>query len=326
MTRIFVYEFVSGGAPMADSAATASLLDAGVEMRNAVVADLLGLPGVSVTCGVSGRAGLPCPAAPRLACVAPHAHEAPEDFVRRIARSHDHTWVVAPERGGALARLHHAVAQAAGEARWIGCTGEAIRTASSKRATVAALAAAGLPTPMALAAQSGGRWVVKPDDGAGALDTRVYPSREAALAGLQERERTGRTATLEPYVEGEPLSVSLLAGTPGPEAIAFNRQQIAVDAEGCVADLGVLNHAIDPGDARAAPLRKLAADVARALPGLRGFVGIDLVWHATRGPVVIEVNPRVTCAYAGLSAKLGRNLAADILALHAAGEVRHAAA
>ena len=85
-------------------------------------------------------------------------------------------------------------------------------------------------------------------------------------------------------------------------------------------------HALDPGDARAAPLRRIALDVVRALPGLRGFVGIDLVWHATRGPVVIEVNPRVTCAYVGLSAKLVRNLAADILARHAAGEVRHAAA
>jgi tyramine---L-glutamate ligase len=33
----------------------------------------------------------------------------------------------------------------------------------------------------------------------------------------------------------------------------------------------------------------------------------------TRGPVVIEVNPRVTCAYIGLSAALGRNLAAELL-------------
>jgi predicted ATP-grasp superfamily ATP-dependent carboligase len=31
---------------------------------------------------------------------------------------------------------------------------------------------------------------------------------------------------------------------------------------------------------------------------------------------VIEVNPRATVAYAGLSARLGRNLAADVLAAH----------
>ena len=69
-------------------------------------------------------------------------------------------------------------------------------------------------------------------------------------------------------------------------------------------------------DARAIRLHTLALDVKRALPGLRGFVGIDLVWHAERGPVVIEVNPRVTSAYVGLSAALGRNLAEEILLLH----------
>jgi hypothetical protein len=55
MTRIFVYEFVSGGAPWADRAGAASLLQAGVAMRDAMVEDLLGLPGVSVTCAVSCR-------------------------------------------------------------------------------------------------------------------------------------------------------------------------------------------------------------------------------------------------------------------------------
>jgi predicted ATP-grasp superfamily ATP-dependent carboligase len=57
----------------------------------------------------------------------------------------------------------------------------------------------------------------------------------------------------------------------------------------------------------------LAQRVGAALPGLFGFVGIDVVWHPQRGPVVIEVNPRVTCAYVGLSAALGRNLAAELL-------------
>jgi predicted ATP-grasp superfamily ATP-dependent carboligase len=32
--------------------------------------------------------------------------------------------------------------------------------------------------------------------------------------------------------------------------------------------------------------------------------------------VVIEVNPRVTCAYVGLSQRLGRNVAAEVLRSH----------
>ena len=63
-------------------------------------------------------------------------------------------------------------------------------------------------------------------------------------------------------------------------------------------------------------LAALAERIGHAIAGLRGYVGVDLVWHARRGPVVIEVNPRVTCAYVGLSRALGRNLAADAIELH----------
>ena len=54
---------------------------------------------------------------------------------------------------------------------------------------------------------------------------------------------------------------------------------------------------------------------------LGGFVGIDLVWHDRRGPVAIEINPRVTCAYVGLSRSLGRNLAGEVIAAFEAERV-----
>ena len=99
---------------------------------------------------------------------------------------------------------------------------------------------------------------------------------------------------------------------------------VSVPLRGLVASLAVTWYATTPepvpaaplatGSPRAAVLQALAVRVATALPGLRGFVGIDLVWNERDGPVVIEVNPRVTCAYCGLSALLQRNLAADVLA------------
>ena len=122
---------------------------------------------------------------------------------------------------------------------------------------------------------------------------------------------------LEPWVEGEALSLSLLCADGGAEMLAVNRQRIVVDGDGMVSFDGVDVAAVPPADPRTATLRQVGMRVALALPGLRGFVGIDLVWHARRGPVVIEVNPRVTCAYVGLSAALGRPLAAEILALFA---------
>ena len=50
-----------------------------------------------------------------------------------------------------------------------------------------------------------------------------------------------------------------------------------------------------------------------ALPGLRGYVGVDLVLTDS-GPVVIEVNARLTTAYLGVRAVLDENVAALALA------------
>lgn len=307
---VFVYEYLSGGA-IDEPAAPEALLDAGVAMRDALVADLLRVPDCAV--GVASDARLVAPPAPSIAL---HAlpGEGPRAFVAREALRHDLAWIVAPESDGVLADLCSAV----DPSRWIGCSAEAIALATHKQATLERLAAAGLATPLAFADDASVRhWVVKPDDGAGAVATRRFPDRSAARDELARRWRSGERATLEAWVEGEALSVSLHCRAQGCELLGVNRQQIGIADDGAVSFDGIELDVLGPDDARRAALGRTAAAVARAMPGLCGFVGIDLVWHAGRGPVVIEVNPRLTSAYVGLSARLGRNLAGELLAAHA---------
>ncbi|MBC5782231.1 ATP-grasp domain-containing protein [Ramlibacter sp. USB13] len=318
MARVLVYEPLSADDPESTaalgrgSAAHQDMLAAGRAMRDAMAGDLARLPGVELTVAVGQQE-----ARHRLHAVAALPGESAEAFVRRQARLHDGCWIVAPESGGLLLRLHAAV----GARRWIGCSAAAIRLASSKRATCALLAKAGILTPLAFAEGHRGPWIVKPDDGAGSMATRVHATRAAADTDLHTRQH----AVMEPWVEGEALSVSLVVGPVLARAVAFNRQHLDIDADGWLHDLGVQPGALPAADPRTGVLQAVARRVAGALPGLRGYVGIDLVWNGRDGPVVIEVNPRVTCAYVGLSALVGRNLAADILAAHgvqgAAGHV-----
>ena len=314
MTRIFVYEPLSADDPETtaalgrDSPAHLEMLAAGRAMRDAIVDDLARIPAIDPTVAVGQQeAGHP---GTRVRTVAALPGEDAVDFVRRQAPLHDLCWIVAPETDGLLLRLQQAV----GAARWIGCSPAAIRLASSKHATCAALAGAGLPTPLAFAERHDGPWIVKPDDGAGAMDTRCHRGRTEAERDLRQRLRAGQAAVLEPFVAGEPLSIALVVGPVLARALAFNRQRLEFDAAGWLRDLGVQSAAIAATDPRAARLQALAGQVAAAIPGLRGYVGIDLVWNEGEGPVVIEVNPRVTCAYAGLTAILLRIVAADILA------------
>jgi len=309
--HVLVYEFLSAGALIAGLSAheQAELQAQGTAMRNAMLADLCALPGLRVTC-VVGRQGdasrpevagvEPLPARPG----EPHA-----DLLRRAAQAGAWVWAVAPETDGEL----EALARAVPARQWLGCTPEAISLAASKSATRRHLAAHGIAVPQA-PPHAPGPWVVKPDDGAGATDTRRHASFAAAQADAQQRVSHGATCTLEPWVEGEALSLSLCCHDGNASLLSINRQQIEVDAQGAVHFLGVQAAAIDARSERGTRLAALADYVSRAMPGLRGFVGVDLVWHASQGPVVIEVNPRLTTAYVGLSGRLGFNVAQHLLA------------
>ncbi|HEV8311661.1 MAG TPA: ATP-grasp domain-containing protein [Burkholderiaceae bacterium] len=305
--RIFVYEYLSGGGLVAGDD---ELLDQGRAMRDAIVEDLARIDGVEITCA-SGEHSRTAPGSPRVTLVQPQSGESPFDFVWRQTRAHDLAWVVAPETGGLLACLRKIVPQQ----RWVGCDSASIRLASSKSATLEELSRQRLRTPRDFVGLNGvSRWVVKPDDGAGAVATRVHTSFDGALADLASR-RKGSLATLEPWVEGEPMSLSLLCHAGRTELISINRQCIQVNGNGILSYEGVQINAIAMDDPRAAVLRDTAQRVARAIPGLRGFAGVDIVWHPSCGPVVIEVNPRVTCAYVGLSEALRRPLAQEIVSM-----------
>jgi len=315
MMRVFVYEHLSGSSGAAE--APDELLGAGREMRDAVVRDLLR----AGDCAVSVATGPQAPEAPAGArALRPPPGVSAADFVAQQARLHDRVWIIAPETGGVLAQLQRVVEAE----RWLGCDAAAIALASSKRATLAQAAAHGVTTPLAFATSPATRrWVVKPDDGAGAVATRVHNTHAAARDDVDTRRHHGEAAVLEAWVAGEPLSLSLLCSAGRIELLSANRQQLAIDAVGVLSFTGVQTNVLPRDDARFGSLRAWAQTLARAVPGLSGYVGVDLVWHAQRGPVLIEINPRVTMAYVGLSAALGRNVAAAVLAAHQR-EVLHA--
>lgn len=279
---MFLYEYLSAGGAV--EAGADSLLLEGRAMREALATELRMLPGWQVT--VAGLPGEP-------GCRAARAGETPAAFVAREAAGHRYVWVVAPETAGLLGRLQAAVPRGVG---WIGCSADAIGIASSKRRTAECLAAAGVPVPRP-GLDAAGRWVLKPDDGAGSVDTHCLAAAPARLPPGQR---------LEPWVDGEPMSLSLLGQPGGIELLSVNRQQVTVAPDGVVHCAVPRPNVLGPADTRWPVLRRLATAVAAAIPGLRGFVGIDLVWHPVAGPVVIEVNPRVTTALVGLSAALGR--------------------
>ena len=220
---------------------------------------------------------------------------------RELARC-DAALAIAPEEDGALAGLVED-ARRAGRVS-VNCLPAAVRLAGDKLAFSARLRAAGLPAA-ATEAWDPARpppWpdgVVKPRCGAGGEDAHRVGGNGRAAPALDPARRW----VFEPWLEGRALSLSLLASADGLELLSCNA--IACRADGGRLEVGEPEvGAADGWPGLRAAARELLPQLAAAVPGLRGYVGVDGVWDGRR-LTVLELNPRLTLAYAGLAARLG---------------------
>ncbi len=92
--------------------------------------------------------------------------------------------------------------------------------------------------------------------------------------------------------------------------LALNAQRVVVGGDGTVTYAGGETLLAHP---RRDDAFDAAARAVAAVPGLTGFVGVDLVLPVLGRPVVVEVNPRVTTAYAGLRLVSPANLVGLVL-------------
>jgi predicted ATP-grasp superfamily ATP-dependent carboligase len=230
---------------------------------------------------------------------------------RRAMRDADAVWPIAPEKDGMLGRITDEIVQAGRVL--LGCRPDAVKIATSKRATAEVLARARIAAipvytdERSISSEIGGI-VLKPDDGAGCQDTLLFRSRSQLRAWLRNNARAG--LVLQPYIDGDARSLSLLCCDGRARLLACNRQKISVTG-GVFEFSGVSVGAIADPDGRYAAL---AGAVAQALPGLWGYCGVDFI-ETDSGPMVIEVNPRLTTSYAGLHRAIGINPAHLVLEL-----------
>jgi predicted ATP-grasp superfamily ATP-dependent carboligase len=302
--RIFVYEHFTGGG-LAGELLAPSLAHEGDLMARALVEDLADLPGITVVASRDQRLG-PLAGAEQLV---PLAGEDPRSLFRRGLAAADAAWPTAPETDGILELLARETLDQ--RKLLIGCHPEAVRLASSKRATAAALREAGIPVVPTFGADEPipplpGRWVVKPDDGAGCEDTVLVEDWEAARRMLGAAP--GRIA--QPWIDGEALSLSLVCTDGIGQLLSCNRQWIRLAGDRVSLEGISVNAIPDPHGEFA----RLAQLVAAAILGLQGYVGIDLI-RTSQGLVLLEINPRLTTSYAGLRGALEVNPAAAVLAM-----------
>ena len=302
-----MFEFICGGG-LAGLPVPSGLAREGDLMLAALIGDLLELPAVQVSFSRDARLAPPAQLARARVCWR-SPYEVSQAALEREIGASEATWPIAPETGGELGRCARAVIDA--DRILLGPRPEAIALAASKSATARLLARAGIEVVPCFGAESaweriGGPWVVKPDDGAGCSGMRLFPGREAAAAAFRGDGAPGLVA--QPWIDGDAMSLCVLAAPGAVDVLSVNRQLL--QWSGPTAEVGAIEVNCEPVTA---PLRTLAERVVAALPGLQGYFGIDFV-RTARGPVVVEINPRLTSSYAGLRPALGLNVAERVLA------------
>jgi tyramine---L-glutamate ligase len=324
--RILVHEHVSGGG-LAGRDVTPSLVHEGSAMRAALVSDLAALGRHAIVTTVDRRFPLAAPPGVEVVTLIPGR----KALLDTLMSSVDAVWLIAPETGGCLERLAARAEQ--GGTTLLGSGAAAIRRASDKAGLPALLARCDVRHPGTRVFR---RWrecepaaravgyplVVKPARGAGCSGVCLADNTRELRRAVDFVRRSNGTGSLllQRYVPGVAASVSLLADGTKAVALAVNGQVVRISrsdgggrragAPGLLSYRGGKTPLDHPLAERAV---EAALNTCRALPGLRGFVGVDLVLTQSEA-FVIEVNPRLTTAYLGVRMALGENVAALVLA------------
>ncbi len=231
-----------------------------------------------------------------------------EEIHEHISQS-DVAWLIAPETGDCLARLAELFIRQGSV--FVGSSPEAIRVASSKLLTCSLLAEANIKVVDTRtldndipASETG--WIIKPNDGVGG-ESCYFINDKKRLAEIIA-EKKNNNFVMQPFINGRHMSMSLLVFDDAVQLLACNEQHVDIKDEVVSLSAIGVNECLFLRD----EMMCLATKIVSKISGFAGYVGVDMI-EANNELYVLEINPRFTTAYAGLSESLGFNITKKIL-------------
>jgi predicted ATP-grasp superfamily ATP-dependent carboligase len=224
----------------------------------------------------------------------------------------DYIIVIAPEFSGLLLERARWVEQENGTL--LSPLPEAIQLTADKLALHDHWVQLGIPTPSTVPCKAAMPMpdsfpaVVKPRFGAGSCGIRHAENAESFLNIVSQSGIEDYGGLLfQPFVQGIPVSIAFLVGQRRTIPLPPARQYLSNDG-----GLRYLGGELPLPAALAQRALALGRRAIAGIPGLRGYVGVDLVLEDGKGKLgdcAIEINPRLTTSYVGLRSLAESNLA-----------------
>lgn len=283
--RVFVYEHITAqGLGREPGSPEHSLFTEGRAMRSAVTTDFAAVPGVEVLAFPED--------------VPPDQYSA---TFARLAKSADWSLVIAPETGGELERLARLVLSVGG--KLLGPSPGAIAYTGDKLWLGERWEWLGIPTPASFVFGMEFHFplVCKPRDGCGSEGTYLVSNHCELTALPPDNDRL-----IQEFVPGQPASVAFLVGPEQTIPLLPTFQHLSDDGR-----FRYLGGSLPIPSELAERAVRLGSQAVACVPGLFGYVGVDLVLGER--DVAIEINPRLTTSYVGLRTLAETNLASAML-------------
>ena len=147
-------------------------------------------------------------------------------------------------------------------------------------------------------------FVKKPVDGAGSTDNWCIRSKDDWDA-YQSRNYTIPMLT-EEYIPGQHYSMGVIVNQAGSiDYLPLAVQHIEIGRQ-----ITYQGGQLPATNINQQPFQQLVERCLQAIPGLRGYFGVDMILpdNSPQQPVVVEINPRLTTSYIGYRQLTGINL------------------
>lgn len=293
--RLLITEFITGGG-MANHPIPEGLKQEGLLMLNSVLADCELLEDIEIVTTIDSRVTLDADSIKKIVI---QGHDNYLHKITKLANQSDATWVIAPESDNILQIFIENLMNNSNKI--INCDDESIRITSDKYVCTELLSDHGISVIDNLSASQAAQYnqmtVIKNRCGVGSEGLTVCQSGSEALTEIANR--TGDWL-IQPLVEGDSLSLSMLCANGSAVVLTCNKQNFTNTREPKLKSCLV----------NAMPVTqdhiKLANSITNVLPGLKGYVGVDFI-NSNGDLKIVDINPRLTTSYAGLKNVLRAN-------------------
>ena len=292
--RLLITEFICGGG-LANDLLPESLQQEGQMMLQALLNDCLAIKDYEVIITLDSRVSIDTHS-----CKVVNFNGANNYFdkVVELADQVDYVWVVAPESDDILETFIRRLEN--NSVKVINCDAQSIRLCADQLRCVDQLQEEGVNVVPTLSVNTLYSYfqkvLIKPRNGVGCEGVQVFTSGLSAINYIQNPDLW----IVQPYIQGDHCSMSLLCYAGEARILTCNQQVLSNP------NLPTLTRCIVNVFPANDDLVNMANSVARAFPGLQGYVGVDFI-QTKRNCVLVEVNPRLTTSYIGLSKALQQN-------------------